>query len=179
MSIFQIHGLSKMRLAFPAIPALPCHEVASAPLFKPMRRHTSAFSLSPAPLPRSKTRATGGGLSGSGYHPHSAAAGRGPRSQATTARHRRALFGASPHFRESVRPSPHPVWSWSCSGLERAHSYRIVHWQFSHRRTSGCNVSLICNSIFFFFSAATRCQGSPKKNRELLILLRRKQYIYG
>lgn len=72
-----------MRLAFPAIPALPCHEVASAPLFKPMRRHASASSLSPAVLPRSKTRATGGSLSGSGYHPHSAAAGRGPRSQAT------------------------------------------------------------------------------------------------
>ncbi|KAL6793405.1 hypothetical protein GGI42DRAFT_148384 [Trichoderma sp. SZMC 28013] len=48
-----------MRLALPVIPALPCHEVASAPLFKPMRRHTSAFSLSPAALPRSKTRATG------------------------------------------------------------------------------------------------------------------------
>lgn len=29
------------------------------------------------------------------------------------------------------------------------------------------------------FSAATRCQGSPKKNRELLILLRTKEYIYG
>lgn len=115
MSIFQIHGLSKMRLAFPAIPALPCHEVASPAFLKPMRRHASASSLSPALLPRSKTRATGGGLSGSGYHPHSAAAGRGPRSQATplpVIANMKPFRSDSPILRKcdtiSISPSPQP-----------------------------------------------------------------------
>ncbi|KAL7931267.1 hypothetical protein V8C35DRAFT_120684 [Trichoderma chlorosporum] len=113
-----------MRLALPAIPALPCHEVASAPLFKPMRRHTSAFSLSPAPLPRSKTRATGGSLSGSDYHPHSAAAGRGPRSQATTARHRGALRGVSPYCLWECNPvsASRPEWE-----LVRIRAGELVH----------------------------------------------------
>ncbi|PTB41923.1 hypothetical protein M441DRAFT_378942 [Trichoderma asperellum CBS 433.97] len=106
MSISQIHGLSKMRLAFPAIPALPCHEVASAPLFKPMRRHASASSLSPALLPRSKTRATGVACQdlvttpiqprravGHDHRPHHC-----PSLQ--------SLFGATPQFCESVTPSP-------------------------------------------------------------------------
>lgn len=107
MTISQIHGLSKMRLAFPAIPALPCHGVASAPLVKPMRRHASASSLSPA-LPPQKQNARYGGWPVRIWLPPPFSRG-GPWATITghtTVRHCKSHFGATPQFCESVTPSP-------------------------------------------------------------------------